>query len=74
MTVTLTIPAHNALEITEVLRELSEALESDLTALRDPRTFKAHCALTTLQRAFTPVIPIIRAEVKRLDADTERLF
>ena len=74
MTLELDIPAHNALEITEVLRDVMDAFALDPDVLSDPRTFKAHCALTQLQRAFAPLEPIIRAEVSRLDVDTELLF
>ena len=74
MTLELFIPAHNALEIIEVLAEVIAAFALDPDVLSDPRTFKAHCALTALQRAFQPLEPIIRMEVDYLDADAGRLF
>lgn len=74
MTLELLIPAHHALEITEVLSDVMDAFALDQGALSDPRTVRAHHALQQLQRAFRPLESSIRAEVTRLDDDAELPF
>ena len=63
------IPAHSALWITDVLKELEQFL-TDPNATTDLRTFKTQQAVRTLRRAWRPLEYGIRAEVRRLSAET----